>query len=202
MFFVDYVTIDSTTVVTRQIALSGMPIQGYAVDVIANGAQLPGVDLIASSYDGTFFLNWADPSYSLYNELALGDIVRVFYDSQGSLDRHINPTFVVEYFTIASEMQVTLSGIPVNGVAVDVIGGVAQFPGIDFYGEVFIDGNEDGTYLVRWDSPEYSLYNELSPGDSIRVTYDSTSFNIPSYVDGDIGQAYIFDDFGSVIQYS
>jgi hypothetical protein len=82
--------------------------------------------------------------------------------------------FEVFYHTLSlvdsSNRCVSLDGTPASAdnVALDVIGGTAQYLGSG--GDFGVDGT-----LVRWDSTVYDLYNELESGDKIRVIYDQTN---------------------------
>ena len=80
--------------------------------------------------------------------------------------------FTVYYKTLdavdATNKFILLDGtaIPPWNVALDTIGGTAQSTDGDFAA--------DAT-SIRWDSPSYNLYSQLSESDKIRVIYDKSS---------------------------
>ena len=77
--------------------------------------------------------------------------------------------FEVEYKNLSSvdatNRFISLDGTPVTAynVALDTIGGTAQFLDGDFY----VDGTS-----VRWDDASYNLYSQLGTGDNLRIIYD------------------------------
>ena len=77
-FEVDYFTLDAADSSNKFLALNGTPISAtnVAMDLIGGTAQALTGDF---AVDGTR-VKWDSPSYGLYNQLAMGDKVRVIYD--------------------------------------------------------------------------------------------------------------------------
>jgi hypothetical protein len=77
-FEVDYFTLDATDSSNRYVALSGIPVSAsnVAMDLIGGTAQALAGDF---GVDGTKVI-WDNTSYALYNQMAMGDRVRIIYD--------------------------------------------------------------------------------------------------------------------------
>jgi hypothetical protein len=79
--------------------------------------------------------------------------------------------FEVDYFTLDAtavlNRYVVLSGTPISAlnVAMDIVGGTAQYLSVD--GDFEVDGSK-----VTWDNTNLALYNQLDVNDRIRVIFD------------------------------
>jgi hypothetical protein len=80
-------------------------------------------------------------------------------------------SFTVDYKTLdttdASNRFIILTTTPASAtnVAVDTISGTAQ--ALD--GDFAVDGTK-----IKWDSPSYGLYSDMTAGDKLRIIFDST----------------------------
>lgn len=78
-YTVQYFVLDSSQISDQQIMLSSAPATGIAVDVIGGVTQFIDMDYVGNVINNEYYIQWNTPNLGLYNNLSIGDVLRVAY---------------------------------------------------------------------------------------------------------------------------